>query len=389
MNILVLNAGSSSIKYKFFKDNKLSIDGMVDAIGLKNCKQIIKLNKVRIEKLIKAKNHKEALNLTLSSLIEYKIINNLNEINAIGHRVVHGGEKFKKATIINNNVIKEIKKLCSIAPLHNPHNLSGILECKKILPKVKQIAVFDTSFYNELSSKVYLYPIPYKFYTKYKIRKYGFHGISHKYVSEIAYKLLKSKNKKIITCHIGNGISITAINKNKAVDTSLGFTPLDGILMGTRSGSIDPSIPLFIQKKLNLNVDEVSEILNKKSGLKAISGYSDMRKIYELYNKKNKKAILAIDILCYKIASYIGSYTTIMKGLDALVFTGGIGENAFYIRKKVCDYLKWMGLIIDNNNNNQNKLNISSNNSKIFVFVIPTNEELEISKETIKLLNQK
>ena len=385
--ILVLNAGSSSIKYKFFKNKTCVLNGMIDAINLKNCKLKLKLEKVKLEKPVKIKNHNEALDLILNSLKEYNIIKNFNEIKAIGHRVVHGGEQFKEATLINEKVIKKIKELCYLAPLHNPHNLTGILACKKLLPKVKQFAIFDTGFHQSIDEKIFLYPIPLEFYNKYKIRKYGFHGISHKFVSNVAYKLLRTKNKKIITCHIGNGISITAINNGKSIDTSMGFTPLDGLPMGTRSGSIDPSILFFLQKKLNKSIDIIDEILNKKSGLKGISGFSDMREIFDLYNKKNKKAILAMDLLCYKLSFFISGYVSSLNGVDAIVFTGGIGENAYYIREKTCKNLTYLGLELDSKKNKKNEQIISSNKSKIKVFVINTDEEYQIAKEIEQLIN--
>ncbi|MFT4304921.1 MAG: acetate/propionate family kinase [Candidatus Woesearchaeota archaeon] len=385
--ILVLNAGSSSIKYKFFKNKKPVLSGHVDAIALKNCKQIIKIDKATIEKNIKAKNHDEALKFVFDSLIDYKIVNNLNEIEAIGHRVVHGGENFKEATIINNKVIKKIEELCSIAPLHNPHNLSGILACKKLLPKVKQVAVFDTAFHQTMPEKAYIYAIPEKFYKKHGIRRYGFHGTSHKYVSDKAYKFLKNKNKKIITCHLGNGSSITAINKGKSIDTSMGFTPLEGLPMGTRSGNLDPAIPLYIQNLLKQSEkNNINEILNKKSGLKALCGFSDMRTIYEKYKKKDKKAILAMDILSYKIAFYISGYLSSLNGVDAIVFTAGIGENAFYLREKICNHLNYLDLKLDKKKNKENKEIISSNKSKVKVFVIKTDEEKQIVEEVEKLI---
>lgn len=389
MNIFVLNVGSSSIKFKLFKNLKVILKGQIDSINKENCELWIEIEKVKIAKPIRAKDHNEAIKIGLNSLIEYKTIKKFNEINVIGHRIVHGGEEFKKTTVLNKQIIKKIEKYSYLAPLHNPNNLAGIYACQKLLPKIKQIAVFDTAFHQTIPEKAFKYSLPEEFYLKDKIRRYGFHGISHKFVSEKTYKILKSKNKKIITCHLGNGSSITAIKNGISIDTSMGLTPMAGIPMGTRCGDIDPDIPIFISKIRNLNPKKVEEILNKRSGFIGLTGTSDMRIIYQNYLKNDKKASLMLEILSYKIAQYIGSYTTIMEGLDALVFTGGIGENAFYIRGKVCNYLKWMGLSIDNKKNKNNNINISGKNSKIYVFVIPTDEELEIAKEIKKLINFK
>jgi acetate kinase len=386
MNILVLNAGSSSIKFQLFKNLKVILKGQIDAINKENCELWIEIEKVKITKPIKAKNHKEAIKIGLNSLIVYKAIKNFNEINVVGHRIVHGGEEFKKATILNKNIIKKIEKYSYLAPLHNPNNLAGVYACQKLLPKVKQVAVFDTSFHQTMPEKAFKYSLPEEFYSKDRIRRYGFHGISHKFVSNIAYKKLKSKKRKIITCHLGNGSSITAIKNGISIDTSMGLTPMAGIPMGTRCGDIDPDIPIFISKTRNKKPKEVEEILNKKSGFIGLTGTSDMRIIYQNSLKNDKKAKFMIELLSYKIAQYIGSYTTIMQGLDALVFTAGLGENAFYIRKEVCNYLNWMGLKLDDKKNKNNEEEISKNNSKIKVFVIKTNEELEIAKEIKKII---
>jgi acetate kinase len=391
MKILTINAGSSSLKYTLYDKEKSVLKGQVDAIGQERSKLLIKIDGVEIEKPIEVKDHKKALKIAFDSLKEYGNLSSLKEIDGVSHRVVHGGEYFSKATLIDAKVIKKIKELSSFAPLHNPHNLTGILECKKLL-KCKQIAVFDTAFHQTIPEKAFLYALPYKFYEKGGIRKCGFHGTSHRYVSEEAKKLLKKekcKTEKIITCHLGNGSSITAIKKGKSIDTSMGFTPLDGIPMGSRSGSIDPTIPLILAS--TNKPEEVDEILNKKSGFIGFTGIStDMRKIFETSKKgkgeKKKRADLMIEILSYKIAQYIGSYTTILGGLDGLVFTGGIGENAFYIRKKVCEYLNYLSLSLDNKKNDKNELIISDKRSRIRVYVIPTNEELQMIKESKTLL---
>ncbi|MBU1992267.1 MAG: acetate kinase [Patescibacteria group bacterium] len=368
MNILVLNSGSSSLKYKLFRGSKVLESGLIDRIGLENGD---------------AKNHNEAVKKVLLHL-------EIGKINAIGHRVVHGGEKYKDPVKINAKVIKEIKNLCELAPLHNPPNLAGILACQKYLPKVSQVAVFDTAFHQTLPEKAFLYGLPYKYYSKLGIRRYGFHGTSHKYVTHEAIKMLKKKNAKVVTVHLGNGSSIAASKGGKSVDTSMGFTPLEGLIMGTRCGDLDPAIVFYLQEKLKIDTDKIDEILNKESGLKGLSGISsDMRKIYALSKKGNKRALLMIEILGYRIAKYVGAYTAVLNGLDAIVFTAGMGEKAFYVRKKACGYLKHLGLKLDNSKNRRNALKIHASGSKVKVFVIPTNEELQISREVREVVKQK
>ncbi len=305
----------------------------------------------------------------------------------IGHRVVHGGEKYTKPIRIDTKVLNEIKKLSPLAPLHNPINLKGIQACKKILPRVKQTAVFDTAYHQTLDEKAYLYAIPRELHTKHGIRKYGFHGTSHKYVTNETIKRLKNKTGlKIITCHFGNGSSITASVSGKAIDTSLGYTPVDGIPMGTRSGSIDPIIPLKIQQLKKWTPAKVDEFLNRECGLKGLSGISsDMREIYAESLEKNPDAILTIDHLAFHAAKYIGSYVAAMDGLDALVFTAGMGEKAFYVREKICEHFSYLGLKLDKTKNKQCKELISSKSSKIKVFVIPTDEEYQIAKESLQV----
>jgi acetate kinase len=367
MHILVLNSGSSSLKFKLFKNGKVEEKGLIDKIGLKNGD---------------AKTHNEAVKTVFKKLEGKKI-------DAIGHRVVHGGEKYKNPTLINAKVIKEIKKLCELAPLHNPPNLAGILACKAHMPKTPQVAIFDTAFHQTLPEKAFLYGLPYKYYSKLGVRRYGFHGTSHKYVANEAKKMLRKKNPKIITCHIGNGSSICAISNGKALDTSMGFTPLEGLIMGTRCGDMDPAIVFFLQEKLKIGTDEIDEILNKESGIKGLSEISqDMRKIFELSKKGNVRAKLMIEILSYKIAKYIGSYAAALDGADAIVFTAGMGEKAFYVRKKVCNYLKHLGVKLDLNKNRKCEMKIHSKKSKIKVFVIPTNEELQIAKETMQVVKK-
>lgn len=375
MKILVINAGSSSLKYQLFeKKGNLNFlfKGIIERIGQKG----------------KIKNHHEAVKKALNTLKDKHIINDLKEIKAVGHRVVHGGEKYVKPTIITPKIQKEIQKLCKLAPLHNPPNLSGIKACKTLLKNVKQIAVFDTSFHQTIEPKAFLYALPYKYYDKLGIRKYGFHGTSHQYVSKETIKLLKKKSSKIITCHLGNGSSVTAIKNGKSIDTSMGFTPLEGLPMGTRCGNIDPAIPAKLMEILKKSPEDIDKILNKSSGLKGISELSsDMRDLWKAY-KTNKKARLAISILSYKIAQYIGGYAASLNGLDAITFTGGIGEKADYVRKETCDYLSHLGVKLDIKKNKACEKVISSKNSKIKVFVIPTNEEKEIADQTLKVLKK-
>lgn len=385
MKILVINCGSSSLKFSLFesgRDLKETASGLIDKIGSSDCKLTYKnLEKNREKHIgikVKIKNHTEAVRKALQTL-------NTKNIKLVAHRVVHGGEKYSKPTLISTAVIKTIKTLSPLAPLHNPINLEGILACKKLLPRVKQAAVFDTAFYQTLEEKTYLYAIPQEFYRKHGIRRYGFHGTNHKYVTEKAIRLLKNKpNLKIISCHLGNGSSITASFNGKAVDTSMGFTPLEGVPMGTRSGSIDPSIVLKIQELKKFTPKRAAEFLNNECGLKGLSGISsDMRDIYASYLKKDKNAVLAIEHLSYAIAKYIGAYTASLNGLSALIFTGGLGEKAFYVREKVCEYLGYIGIELDKSKNQKCEEVISNSKSKVKVFVIEASESYQIAKEAL------
>ncbi|PIR55019.1 acetate kinase [Candidatus Peregrinibacteria bacterium CG10_big_fil_rev_8_21_14_0_10_36_19] len=361
MKILVINSGSSSVKYQFFNNkNEVIKKGYVERIGLP---------------LAKCKNHAEAINQIIMSLPETP--------DAIGHRVVHGGNLYNKATKITTTVIKHIKELSSLAPLHNPHNLEGILICKKLLPKTPQVAVFDTAFHQTIPEIAHRYAIPKKYYEKNNIRRYGFHGTSHQYVVNEALKHMKTKKAKIISCHLGNGSSITATLNGKSIDTTMGFTPLEGIMMGTRSGSIDSGIIFHLHNKLKLKPEKIEQILQNESGLLGHSGISsDMRKIYAKYKKGNKAAIATIETLAYQIAKQIGAYAASLNGLDAIIFTGTLGQNAFYVRKIALEQLTYLGLKIDPNLNTKNSSAIHHKTSKIKAFVIPTNEELQIAKET-------
>ncbi|MFH1212022.1 MAG: acetate/propionate family kinase, partial [Candidatus Woesearchaeota archaeon] len=308
------------------------------------------------------------------------------ELDLIAHRVVHGGEKYRGPCLINQEVIDDVKSLSRLAPLHNPPNLAGILACKKLFPKAKQYAVFDTAFHHTIPKHAFLYGIPIELYEKYGIRKYGFHGISHEYVSQIAAGFLMKKDSKIISCHLGNGSSITAIHSGESIDTSMGFTPLDGLIMGTRSGDIDPEIILYLLGRKHYSIAGLEDLLNKKSGMKAICGFSDMREVRDAALKGSKNARLAIDMLAYRIAFYIGGYAAALDGVDAIVFTGGIGENAAYLRTKVCQFLSHLGVLLDEKENKYNRIIISSSKSETKVYVIPTNEELMIVKKVKKII---
>jgi len=392
MKILVLNSGSSSLKFQLFEIKEkehVLIKGIVDGIKLDDSfiKYEINNNIKKIKK--KIKNHKIALKDVLDIILANRIISSLSEIKAIGHRAVHGGEEFKKTVLINDKVMKKIEELSELAPLHNPANLTGMRVCKELLPNVKQVAVFDTEFHSNMPEKAFVYGIPYKYYKKYGIRRYGFHGTSHKYVSKKAAEILKKDYKKlrIITCHLGNGSSIAAVQNGKSIDTSMGFTPLEGVVMGTRCGDIDPAIIFFLMKKEKLSVKEVDNLLNKKSGLLGISGISpDVRVLWNKEKKGNKRANLTLNVLAYRITKYIGSYISVLNGLDAIVFTAGIGENAYYLRERILRNFEYIGLKVDKTRNKNNELIISSDNSKIKVLVIPTNEELQIARETFELV---
>ncbi len=386
--VLVINSGSSSVKFKLIDVKKLTniISGIVERIG-NNPSMKYEISGKVMKKKVKARNHEESIKLIINEIISSGVIRNISEIDAVGHRVVHGGEKHINPVLITNEVISDIKKFSELAPLHNPHNLKGILILKKLL-KVPQVAVFDTAFHGSMPKESYLYGLPYKFYKKFKIRRYGFHGTSHKYVSKKAIEILKRNgkaHKKIVTCHLGNGSSISAVLNGKSIDTSMGFTPLEGVLMGTRSGSFDPAIIEFLNRK-GFSTKDIINIANKKSGLLGISGENnDMRVLLKSRNPRSK---LAIKMFVHSIVKYIGYYAAEMNGLDAIVFTAGIGENSPKIRKMICNNLEFLGLKIDDRKNKSNDMVISSRSSKIEVLVIPTNEELQIALETKSVLNK-
>ena len=395
MKILVLNCGSSSLKYQLINmDNEEVIaSGKYERIGEKEAFITHKAcgKKVTIEH--EAYDHTEAIDFTLKQLTnpEYKVVESLDEINAIGHRLLNGGEKINQSVIIDDSVVEVLRECTDLAPLHNPAGIMGIEACKKVMPGKPMVGVFDTSFHTSIPKEHYIYPIPYEYYKKYGIRKYGAHGTSHMYVSQ---RLAEIENKdittiKTVTCHLGQGASICAVDGGKSIDTSMGLTPLGGIPMVTRSGDLDPSVVTYLMKKENLSADEIETILNKKSGLQAISGLvPDFREIELASYEKGSMAETAIKSFTYAIAGYIAKYAVAMRGIDYLVFTGGIGENQINIRKWICEQLEFMGILIDEDANNirgEEKL-ISKPESKVKIFVIPTNEELMIAKETERLV---
>lgn len=375
------------MKYQFFdmETETALIKGHIDGIEKDDCIIKTTINGKTTTETKPVKTQKEAVKIALKSLLNNKIIESYKEIDAIGHRVVHGGDYFKEAALINNSSISYIKIFSELAPLHNPYQLNGILACKAYIPNVRQIAVFDTAFHQTIPDYAHMYALPLEYYKKFKIRKYGFHGTSHKYVSGEAIKLLKKKNTKIITCHLGNGSSITAVKDGKSIETSMGFTPVDGVLMGTRVGNLDPSVPLFLIKDKKMKAEEVDIVLNKKSGFLGLTQMvSDLRDVYGLAKKGNAKAIVAMNMLVHRITSFIGAYVAVMNGVDAIVFTGGIGENADYVREAVIERVSYLGAKLDKRKNKSNNLEIHTSSSKVKLFVIPTNEELEIARETKK-----
>ncbi len=391
MKILVLNAGSSSIKFQLFHIKNWSVicSGLIEQIGEVKGHVSLKFFDKSVEKTVAVKNHNEGIKLLQKLLSEFGILKDFNELAGVGHRVVHGGEYFSKPTLIDDDAIRKIEKISPLAPLHNPVNLIGIKTILQKYPTLKQVAVFDTAFHQNLPKSAYIYALPYEFYEKQQVRKYGFHGTSHHYIAKEAAKILnkKEENVNLITLHLGNGDSATAIKNGKSIDTSMGLTPLEGLVMGTRCGDIDPAIIFYLSRSLGLDIDELDEILNKKSGLKGICGLNDMREIEQKAQNKDIYANLAIEIFCYRIKKYIGAYTAVIGELDAIVFTGGIGENSSLVREKVCkDLDKSIGAWLDIEKNKNNSTFINMEESKIKIMVIPTDEELEIAKQTYKIV---
>jgi len=397
MNILVINCGSSSIKYQLINRGKRKVltKGLLEKIGKANSSQIHYIGGKVVKKQDEVANYEEGLRSILALLLDKKrgVIKDASEISAVGHRVVHGGEDFFHSILIDDEVIKTIKSYISLAPLHNPPNLAGIKAARSLLPDVPQVAVFDTAFHQTLPGKAFLYALPYQYYEKYKIRRYGFHGTSHRYIAERAAKFLKKplKELKIITCHLGNGCSITAIDKGKSIDTSMGFTPLEGLVMGTRCGDIDAAAVLFLMEKENFTTAQMDNLLNKQSGLLGISGISnDLREVQKWVVKGDQRAKLALEVFPYRIKKYIGAYSAVLGGLDALIFSAGIGENEANIRDEICQRLEFLGVYLDKNKNRaRSKASrfISTESSPAKILVIPTNEEEMIAEETWRVVH--
>ena len=395
MNVLVINCGSSSLKYQLIDSETEAVlaKGLCERIGIDGR---LVYQKTGLEKEITEApmpTHKQAIQMVLDALVNPKTgaIKSLTEVDAVGHRVVHGGEKFSEAALVNDEVIKAVEECNDLAPLHNPANLIGINACKELMPNVPMVTVYDTAFHQTMPKKAYLYGLPYEYYEKYKVRRYGFHGTSHSFVSKRTAEFLGMdiNNSKIIVAHLGNGASISAVLNGKCVDTPMGLTPLEGLVMGTRSGDIDPAIMEFIAKKENLDIEGVMNVLNKKSGVQGISQLSsDFRDLEAAYMEGNELAINAIEVFSYRVAKYIGSYVAAMNGVDAIAFTAGIGENTEIVREKVLEYLGYLGITLDkeaNKKRGEDNL-ISTPDSKVKVCVIPTNEELAIARETVAIV---
>lgn len=398
MNILVINCGSSSLKFQLINSDteQCIAKGLCERIGIEGSMITYAPEGGEKEKTVTPMpDHTEAIRLVLEALTNPKtgVVKNLDEIGAVGHRIVHGGEKFASSTILTDEVLKAIEECNDLAPLHNPANLIGIAACKKLMPATPMVGVFDTAFHQTMPEEAYMYGLPYEYYQKYKIRRYGFHGTSHSYVSKRAADVLgkKYEDMKIIVCHLGNGASVSAVKNGKCVDTSMGLTPLEGLIMGTRSGDIDPAIIEFIAHKENKNIDEIMTILNKKSGVLGLSDNlsSDFRDLEDGYNKGDDNAIRTLKTFCYRVAKYIGSYAAAMNGVDVICFTAGVGENAAIVRTMVCEYLGYLGVKALNQEANHKRgeeIEITSADSTTKVMVIPTNEELAIARETFALV---
>lgn len=396
MKILVINCGSSSLKYQLIDmtNEDVLVKGLVERIGIEGSR--IKHEKKGMDAVLieeRMDDHKRAIQLVLEALVDKKhgAVASMKEISAVGHRAVHGGEKFNKSALVTDEVMKGIKECIDLAPLHNPANIMGIEACKALMPDTPMVVVFDTAFHQTMPAENYLYALPYEYYEKYKIRRYGFHGTSHRFVSAKAAEMLNNKSDdfKVITCHLGNGSSLAAIKGGKCVDTSMGLTPLEGLVMGTRSGDLDPAILPFIMNKEKLSADGMSDVLNKKSGVLGISGVSsDFRDIEAEAGKGNRRAQLALDIFCNRVRKYIAAYAAQLGGADALVFTAGIGENSIELREKICDGLQFLGVEMDTEKNKVRgkAADVSKASSKVKILVIPTNEELMIAKDTMALV---
>ena len=397
MNILVINCGSSSLKFQLINSDteEAVCKGLCDRIGIDGSFiAYTPAGKDKIKKLIPMKDHEVAIANVIEALTnkEDGVVDSLSEIGAVGHRIVHGGEKFNKATIINDEVIKAIEECNDLAPLHNPANLIGVRACMSLMKDTPMVAVFDTAFHQTMPEEAYLYGLPYEYYEKYKIRRYGFHGTSHDYVSTRAAQFLNKdiKSLKTIVCHLGNGASVSAVKYGECIDTSMGLTPLEGLIMGTRSGDLDPAILEFICAKENLDINQMLTVLNKKSGVYGLSNNysSDFRDLEDGYFKNDETSIRAVKAFCYRVAKYIGSYTAAMNGVDVICFTAGIGENTAFVREIIFEYLGYLGISLNKeaNNTRGEEIEISTKDSKVKVLVIPTNEELAIARQTLALV---
>ena len=394
MKIMAINAGSSSLKFQLLEmpSEFLIASGIVERIGIKDSIFSIKYDGKKFKKTLDIKTHKIAVDMVLGNLVELEIVKTLDDIEGIGHRVVHGGEKFSDSVIISKEVLDAIEEVSDLAPLHNPANLTGISAFKEALPNIPIVAVFDTAFHQTMDPVAFMYSVPYEWYTKYGVRKYGFHGTSHKYVSQRAAIMLGKdiEDTKLIICHIGNGASLCAVDGGKSIDTSMGFTPLAGIPMGTRSGDIDPAIVQFISEKENKSLDEVINELNKKSGYLGLSGFSsDSRDLWEAVSRGDKKSILAVQKQAKIIADYIGAYYLTLGRCDAICFTAGIGENATETRELVVEKIKALGVVLDKKKNSyqSEEMIISKKRSRIKILMIPTNEEVMIARDTVRLIS--
>ncbi|WP_350344908.1 acetate kinase [Proteinivorax tanatarense] len=396
MKVLVVNCGSSSLKYQLFdmKNEDVLAKGLVERIGLEGAQLVHqpgKEDKVKLPADIS--DHKVAIKMVIDTLVDNKIgvISSMEEIEAVGHRVVHGGEEFSESVLINDKVMDAISKCIDLAPLHNPPNIMGIEACSEVLPAVEQVAVFDTAFHQTMPEKSFIYGLPYEAYEEHAIRRYGFHGTSHKFVTQQAAELLgkEIKDLKLITCHLGNGASVAAIDGGKVMDTSMGLTPLEGLVMGTRCGDIDPAIVPFLMKKMGLDANDLNNYMNKKSGVMGISGVSsDFRDLEEASEKGNKRAALALDIFAHRVQKYIGSYAAVLNGVDAIIFTAGLGENSPETREQILNNFNYLGLKIDKDKNKVRgkATDFSAEGSKVKALVIPTNEELMIARDTKNLV---
>ena len=397
MNVLVINCGSSSLKFQLInaETEKVLAKGLCERIGIDGRLTYQPAGGEKEKSDLAMPTHTEAIQFVIDALTNEKtgVVKSLDEIGAVGHRLVHGGEKFASSVVITDEVKKAVEECNDLAPLHNPANLIGVEACEKLMPGTPMVAVFDTAFHQTMPEKAYMYGLPYEYYEKYKVRRYGFHGTSHSFVSKRAAEVMgKSYDEvKTIVCHLGNGSSVSAVLNGKCVDTSMGLTPLEGLVMGTRSGDIDPAIMEFIAKKENLDIEGVMEVLNKKSGVFGLSGglSSDFRDLTDAMNAGDKKAKIAMDVFSYRVAKYIGSYAAAMNGVDDIVFTAGIGENDDYVREEVCKYLGYLGVDFDSEVNaglRGKEAELTKEGSKVKVFVIPTNEELAIARETLALV---